>query len=72
MRARVLRDRAGLQRGNLNFQYENMARRLDSLEIPAAALHFDDGVAELDPNPIFDWREIYGRAPEDGLTSSNR
>jgi glycosyltransferase involved in cell wall biosynthesis len=64
IRARVLRDRAGLRRGNLNFHYENMRRRLDSLRIPAAALHFDDGVRELDPDPIFDWSEIYGRAPE--------
>lgn len=64
MRARVLRDRAGLRRGNLNFHYENMGRRLETLEIPAAALHRDDGVSDLDPNPIFDWREIYGRSPE--------
>jgi glycosyltransferase involved in cell wall biosynthesis len=64
MRARVLRDRAGLRRGRLNFHYENMRRRLDSLQIPAAALHIDDSVGELDPEPIFDWGQIYGRRQE--------
>jgi Glycosyl transferase family 2 len=64
MQARVLCDRAGLRRGPMNFHYENMRHRLDSLQLPAAALHFDDGVADLNPDPIFDWREIYGRSPE--------
>jgi hypothetical protein len=64
MRARVLRDRVGLRRGPLNFHYENMGRRLDSLRISATALHFDDGVSELNHEPIFDWRKIYGRRPE--------
>jgi hypothetical protein len=36
----------------------------ESLRIPAAARHFDDRVSELDPDPIFDWRSIYGHAPE--------
>ena len=64
MRARILRDRAGLRRGPLNFHYENMLQRLDSLQIPATSLHFDDGITDLDPDPIFDWREIYGHGPE--------
>jgi glycosyltransferase involved in cell wall biosynthesis len=64
MRARVLNDRAGMRRGNMNFHYENMRRRLESLRIAASALHYDDGVSDLDPDPIFDWREIYGRSPE--------
>jgi glycosyltransferase involved in cell wall biosynthesis len=63
MRARVLRDRAELRRGNLNFHYENMAQRMDSLRIPASALHHDDGVSELDLEPIFDWSTIYCRSP---------
>jgi glycosyltransferase involved in cell wall biosynthesis len=63
MRARVLRDRAGIRRGDRNFHYENMGQRLESLRIPASALHFDDGIAELDPSPIFDWHAIYGRSP---------
>jgi glycosyltransferase involved in cell wall biosynthesis len=64
MRTRLLRDRAGLRRGNMNFHYENMSRRPESLRIPAAALHVDDGVTDLNPDPIFDWRSIYGRGPE--------
>jgi glycosyltransferase involved in cell wall biosynthesis len=64
MRTRVLRDRAGLRRGNQNFHYDNMSRRLESLAIPASALHFDDGAAELDPDPVFDWGTVYGRSPE--------
>jgi glycosyltransferase involved in cell wall biosynthesis len=64
MRARVLRDRAGLRRGDMNFHYDNMRKRLDALQIPARALHFDDGVSDLDPDPIFDWRTIYGHLPE--------
>jgi glycosyltransferase involved in cell wall biosynthesis len=64
MRARVLRDRTGLRRGPMNFHYENMRRRLDSLQIPAAVLHYDDGMCELNADPIFDWREIYGRLPD--------
>jgi len=64
MRARVERDRAGLRRGDMNFHYENMRRRPSSLRILAAALHYDDGTSELDPDPIFDWRSVYGRSPE--------
>jgi hypothetical protein len=45
----------------MNVHYANMARRLDSLQIPAAAQHYDDGVSELDPEPIPDWGEINGR-----------
>lgn len=64
MRARVERDRAGLRRGDLNFHYENMGRRIESLQIPASDLHLDDGVSDLNPDPIFDWREIYGHSRE--------
>lgn len=64
MRARVMRDRAGLRRGDMNFHYDNMSRRLESLQISAAALHYDDGVSELNREPVFDWRQVYGHAPE--------
>jgi hypothetical protein len=70
-RERVLRDRAGLRRGNLNFHYENMCRRLDALGIPATSLHRDDGVSELNPEPIFDWRQIYGSSPEEAASASS-
>jgi glycosyltransferase involved in cell wall biosynthesis len=72
MRARVLRDRAELRRGNLNFHYENMARSPESLRIPASALHYDDGISELDPEPVFDWRTVYGRLPEMVAEQGNR
>ena len=64
MRARVLQDRAGLRRGPMNYHYENMRRRLESLRISASALHYDDGIRDLNPRAVFDWREIYGRSPE--------
>jgi glycosyltransferase involved in cell wall biosynthesis len=64
MRDRVFRDRAGLRRGDLNFHYESMSHRLESLNIAASALHFDDGVSELNLDPIFDWRKVYGASPE--------
>jgi glycosyltransferase involved in cell wall biosynthesis len=62
--ARLGGDRAGLRRGNLNFHYDNMSRRPESLRIPAETLHLDDGVSELDPNPVFDWRTVYGSSAE--------
>ncbi|HEX6460187.1 MAG TPA: glycosyltransferase family 2 protein [Thermoleophilaceae bacterium] len=64
MQVRVLRDRAGLRRGNMNFHYENMKLHPESLRIPGSALHVDDGVSDLNPEPIFEWQRIYGRAPE--------
>ena len=72
MKTRVLRDRAELRRGNMNFHYENMARRLDSLHIPSSALHYDDGVSDLDPEPLFDWGVIYGRSPDTATERGNR
>jgi glycosyltransferase involved in cell wall biosynthesis len=57
---RLYRYRAGLRRGDSNFHYENMARWEDRLEIKPEYLHFDDGQNELNLNPIFDWRKIYG------------
>jgi glycosyltransferase involved in cell wall biosynthesis len=72
MRRRVLADRAGLRRGGMNFHYEHMRRDLASLRIPASSLHFDDGVSELDPEPVFDWRRIYGRPPEPERTGQSR
>jgi glycosyltransferase involved in cell wall biosynthesis len=61
MRARIFTDRAGLRRGDMNFHYEHMSRRLENLRIPPERLHRDDGISDLDAEPVFDWREIYGR-----------
>jgi glycosyltransferase involved in cell wall biosynthesis len=66
MRDRVFRDRAGLRRGDLNVHYEHMRDRLESLEIPARSLHYDDGVTDLNPEPIFEWRRIYRASPAAG------
>lgn len=63
MERRITKDRAGLQRGGLNFHYDVMAQRKhEQLIIGASALHYDDGVAELDGSARFDWRRIYGHA----------
>jgi glycosyltransferase involved in cell wall biosynthesis len=66
--ARVLRDRAGLQRGEANFHYENMKAVMDRTEIRPEQLHFDDGRSELDPTPAFNWRTIYGYGPRSPVT----
>lgn len=57
---RLAADRSGLRRGGANYHYENMAMRRERLVIPSHRLHYDDGVADLDPTPVFDWRSIYG------------
>lgn len=61
---RVLHDRAGLRRGDNNFHYDNMKARLALLEICSQDLHYDDQCSDLNPEPIFDWRKIYGYAAD--------
>jgi len=63
MMGRLLRDRAGLRRGDSNYHYDNMKLNVERLAIPAEKLHYDDGQNELNPLPIFDWRSIYGSGP---------
>lgn len=60
--ARLQRDRANLRRGDANFHYDNMRQWSDRLRIDPSALHLDDGTSELNPEPIFNWRDIYGYA----------
>jgi len=75
---RINKDRAGLQRGNSNFHYNNMAKGLDNkgtnpdnnmaaglarLMIPPGLLHFDNGISDLDPTGKYNWRDIYGYGP---------
>jgi hypothetical protein len=36
---------------------------MERTEIRPEQLHFDDGRAELDPTPAFNWRTIYGYGP---------
>ena len=57
---RVDQDRADLRRGGSNFHYANMARWKQRLEIAPNNLHFDDLRSELNLEPIFNWRSIYG------------
>ena len=59
---RLNKDRAGLARQGNNWHYDNMKTHLAKLLIPASSLHFDDGHSELNPEPIFNWRAIYGYA----------
>jgi len=61
MRRRLAVDRAGLRRGGSNYHYDNMGRWPERLVIAPGSLHFDDGRSELDPEPVFDWRTVYGR-----------
>jgi glycosyltransferase involved in cell wall biosynthesis len=60
---RLDKDRAGLERHGNNWHYNHMKSQFDKLLIPAPSLHFDDGHAELNPEPIFNWRAIYGHLP---------
>lgn len=65
MIARLGHDRIGILRGGSNYHYENMKLHIERLEIPSGQLHYDDGHSELNPEPIFDWRSIYGYGPPD-------
>ncbi len=67
MMARLLRDRAGLRRGDSNYHYDNMKLNMDRLEIAPEQLHYDDGRSELNLEPIFNWRSIYGFGAPDRL-----
>ncbi len=62
--ARLYRDRAGLRRGVANYHYENMVANPDALRIRSEQLHYDDGISELNPAPIFNWRSVYGSGPK--------
>jgi uncharacterized membrane protein YgcG len=60
MLRRLQVDRAGLRRGGSNYHYENMSSWPERLVIAPEMLHVDDRGRELDPEPIFDWRSVYG------------
>ncbi len=57
---RITKDRAGLQRGNMNYHYNHMAKAQNRLIVGPDRLNYDDGVAELQLKPTLNWREIYG------------
>ena len=64
MLRRINKDRAGLQRSGANFHYDNMKAHEQRLFVSPQSLHRDDGHSELNPDPIFDWRAIYGHRPD--------
>ncbi len=61
MMRRLERDRANLRRGQSNYHYDNMKSWRERLRIPPEALHYDNG-GELNLEPVFNWRDIYGDA----------
>lgn len=63
MLSRLTHDRAALRRGGNNYHYDNMKRHVERLAIGPKQLHYDDGRSELSPEPIFNWRSIYGFEP---------
>jgi glycosyltransferase involved in cell wall biosynthesis len=63
MQRRLKKDRAGLQRNGANYHYDNMMDQRQKLIISPGQLHYDDGIHELNPDPIFNWRSIYGYGP---------
>ena len=65
MLKRLNKDRAGLERNGNNWHYNHMKSHFDRLLIPAPSLHFDDGRTELNPEPVFNWRALYGHLPAD-------
>jgi|WetSurMetagenome_2_1015567.scaffolds.fasta_scaffold70633_2 hypothetical protein len=60
MMKRVNKDRAGMQRGNMNYHYNNMKNNMTNLNIESSQLHFDDGKSRLNPDMIINWHKIYG------------
>ena len=60
MMKRLNKDRANLQRDGLNYHYNNMRKDLSKLMLKSEQLLNDDGVSDLNPCAIYNWREIYG------------
>lgn len=56
---RIFKDRANLQRSDMNYHYNTMKNQINKTRIDANLLHFDDGVSELNKKVIFDWKELY-------------
>jgi glycosyltransferase involved in cell wall biosynthesis len=63
MLARLTRDRTNMLRDDSNYHYENMKLHAEKLQIRPEQLHYDDGKSDLNLDPIFDWRSIYGYGP---------
>lgn len=63
MRRRISIDRAGLQRGPVNWHYENLKAAQSNIDVRADDLYFDDGHGDLNPTMKFDWKNVYGSGP---------
>ena len=57
---RITKDRANLQRGGMNYHYNNMKKDMAKLMLKPEQLYYDDCNSELKPYPKYNWREIYG------------
>lgn len=60
---RLKKDRTNLQRGGMNYHYDNMKDNAERMMIKPELLHYDDGMSELDSRVIFNWRDLYGYPP---------
>jgi hypothetical protein len=63
MQKRLNKDRANLQKDGSNYHYNNMMAHREKLFIGPGKLHYDDGISELNPKPVYNWRDIYGYGP---------
>lgn len=57
---RINKDRANLQRGGMNYHYNNMKKNLAKLMLKPEQLYYDDGISDLNSCTKYNWREIYG------------
>jgi Glycosyl transferase family 2 len=55
-----IQGRIGLRRRGWNHHFDFMRINKDRLYIPAARLHFDDGVSELSCRQTINWHDVYG------------
>jgi glycosyltransferase involved in cell wall biosynthesis len=60
---RIHVDREGIQRGPINFHYENMKSTLATFRVRPEDFHYDDG-GPLNMSIRFDWSGIYGKGPQ--------
>jgi hypothetical protein len=72
MRRRLDKDRANLRRQGMNWHYENMKSAEKRLFIEPNQLHRDDGISELNPDPIFNWQTVYGTMPQEASNAARQ
>ena len=57
---RIIFNRSGLQKGRQNFHYNELSKKLGSLQIEPKNLHFDDGVNNHHTSITCDFAKLYG------------